>query len=45
MNANDPSRYVGQNVDNVDQLSSITLLGIAVIGAAFTLLFNWVAIG
>ncbi|MBB3904203.1 hypothetical protein [Methylobacterium brachythecii] len=45
MNANHPSHYVGQNIDNVDQLSSITLLGLAVLGAIATLLANWVVIG
>ncbi|MCE4226960.1 hypothetical protein HCU64_24790 [Methylobacterium sp. C25] len=45
MDANHPSHYVGQNVNTVDQLSSVTLLGLAVFGAVVVVLANWLVFG
>ena len=39
--ANQPVHRQGQHVDSVDQLSSITLLGLAVIGAVAADLLLW----
>ncbi len=36
--ANDPAHRVGQDVNEVDQVSSVTLLGLAAAGAAVSLL-------
>lgn len=43
--ANKPEHRLGQDVDGVDQLSSVTLLGIAVGGAVTALLLVWLVIG
>ncbi|GJD70492.1 hypothetical protein [Methylobacterium gnaphalii] len=45
MDANHPSHYAGRNVDNGDQLSSITLLAIAVAGAVVVVFATWIALG
>ncbi len=38
--ANEPVHRRGQSVDNVDQISSPVLLGLAVLGAALVVGFN-----
>ena len=43
--ANRPEHRVGQDVDSVDQLSSVTLLGIAVLGAVASLISVWLVMG
>jgi len=40
MSANSPEHRIGHDVDKVDQVSSVTLLGFAVLGAALTVAFN-----
>ncbi|MGX7708518.1 hypothetical protein [Methylobacterium sp. Gmos1] len=40
MSANSPEHRTGHDVDSVDQVSSVTLLGFAVVGAALTVAIN-----
>ncbi len=40
MNANSPEHRTGHDVDSVDQVSSVTLFGFAVVGAALTVALN-----
>ena len=44
MNANSPEHRIGHDVDRVDQVSSVLLLGVAVVGAALTVAINAVLI-
>ena len=37
----EPQHRAGDTVDKVDQVSSITLLGLAIVGAGVTLVFHW----
>ena len=43
--AHKPEHRVGQGVDSVDQLSSVTLLGVAVAGAVAALLLVRLIVG
>jgi hypothetical protein len=40
MSANAPEHRTGHDVDSVDQVSSVTLFGFAVVGAALTVAIN-----
>ncbi|WP_281287269.1 hypothetical protein [Methylobacterium terricola] len=40
MSANSPEHRTGHDIDRVDQVSSVTLLGFAVVGAALTVAIN-----
>jgi hypothetical protein len=39
--ANAPAHRQGQDVDSVDQLSSVVLLGLALAGGAAAILLHW----
>ncbi|GJE42831.1 hypothetical protein [Methylobacterium soli] len=39
--ANAPVHRQGQDVDTVDQLSSVVLLGLALVGGAAAILLHW----
>ena len=39
--ANAPVHRQGQDVDSVDQLSSVVLLGLALVGGAAAILLHW----
>lgn len=45
MDANHPSHYVGRNVGNGDQLSSVTLLALALAGSVVVVFANWIVFG
>lgn len=40
MTANSPEHRTGHDVESVDQVSSVTLFGFAVVGAALTVALN-----
>lgn len=45
MSATDPHHFAGQNVDTVDQVSSVVLLGLSVAGAIAVVVLDLLLIG
>ncbi|MHB2210924.1 hypothetical protein [Methylobacterium sp. CM6257] len=43
--ANTPAHRLGQDINTIDQLSSLVLLGVGVAGAVVAILLIWLVVG